>query len=146
MIFGIGDGNTQVTGSMNFYHRNSIFNKDRGFSAKPPFLSSNATPYNLQLQYDQVVAAGGTPPPGFVPYLQSRQFTGNPADPSSVFFGTAPTGSNGLSPASSYIYSGARARAPFQHPAWIRLQPILKLVSNHRKLWRLCKLQPQDLR
>ena len=113
LIFGIGDGNTQVTGSMNFYHRNSIFNKDRGFSQKPPFLSSNATPYNLQLQYDQVVAAGGTPPPGFVPYLQSRQFTGNPADPSSVFFGTAPTGSNGLSPASSYIYSAARARAPF---------------------------------
>ena len=31
LIFGIGDGNTQVTGSMNFYHRNSIFNKDRGF-------------------------------------------------------------------------------------------------------------------
>ncbi|HEY3664099.1 MAG TPA: TonB-dependent receptor plug domain-containing protein, partial [Chthoniobacterales bacterium] len=32
VIFGVGDGNTQVTGSMNFYHRNSIFNRDRGFS------------------------------------------------------------------------------------------------------------------
>ena len=114
IIFGVGDGNTQITGAMNFYHRNSIFNRDRGFSAVPPFLSSNATPYNLQLQYDPVVAAGGTPPPGFVPYLQSRQFTGNPADPSSIFFGHAPFGSGGNSPASAYIYHGSAGRlVPF---------------------------------
>jgi iron complex outermembrane receptor protein len=113
IIFGVGSEDTQITGAINYYHRNSIFNRDRGFSLKPPFLSSNSTPENLQLVFDTVVAAGGTPPAGFVPFLQSRQFTGNPDDPSSVFFGTAPTGSNGLSPASAYIYSGARARAPF---------------------------------
>ena len=50
LIFGVGDGNTNVSGVLNFYHRNSIANRDRGFSAKPPFLSSNASPYNLQLR------------------------------------------------------------------------------------------------
>ncbi len=29
-VFGVGDENTQVTGAMNYYKRNSIFNKDRG--------------------------------------------------------------------------------------------------------------------
>ncbi len=113
LLFGIGDGNTQVTGALNFYHRNSIFNRDRGFSNVPVFLSSNATPENLELQYDVVVAAGGTPPAGTAPFLQSRQFTGNPADPTSVFFGTAPDGSNGLSPANQYIYGRSRVRSPF---------------------------------
>ncbi|HEX4665606.1 MAG TPA: TonB-dependent receptor plug domain-containing protein [Chthoniobacterales bacterium] len=106
VLFGVGDGNTQITGAMNFYHRNSIFNRDRGFSSRPPFLSSNSTPYNLQLTYDQVVAAGGTPPPGFGP-------VGNDQGLPSVFFGTAPTGSDGSAPASAYIYGAARVRAPF---------------------------------
>ncbi len=44
VIFGIGDDKTQVTGVMNFYHQNSVFNRDRGFSATPFFLSSNASP------------------------------------------------------------------------------------------------------
>jgi iron complex outermembrane receptor protein len=30
LIFGVGDDNTSVTGVLNFYHRNSIFNRDRG--------------------------------------------------------------------------------------------------------------------
>ncbi len=97
LLFGIGDGNTSVSGVMNFFHQNSIFNKDRGYSAVPPFLSSNATPENLQLSFDAVVAAGGTPPAGFV----SGQ----------NFFGAAPTGSNGLSPASAFLYNASRVRA-----------------------------------
>jgi iron complex outermembrane recepter protein len=104
VVFGVGDGNTQVTGAMNYYHRNSIFNRDRGFSLKPPFLSSNSTPENLQLTFDQVVAAGGTPPPGFGP-------VGNEEGLPSVFFGTAPTGTNGFAPASNYIYSAGRPRS-----------------------------------
>ncbi|HEX4667333.1 MAG TPA: TonB-dependent receptor plug domain-containing protein [Chthoniobacterales bacterium] len=100
VIFGVGDGNTQITGSMNFYHRNSIFNRDRGFSAVPPFLSSNATPYNLQLSRDVVIAAGVDP--ATLP---------NPA--SGIIFGTAPTGSNGFAPPTQYIYGVARVRAPF---------------------------------
>ncbi len=102
VVFGIGDGNTNVTGVIDYYHRNSIFNRDRGYSAVPIFLSSNSTPENLSLTFDQVVAAGGTPPPGFGP-------VGNPEDLPSIFFGHAPFGSNGLSPASAYTYTAARS-------------------------------------
>src|SRR6266403_2087487 len=38
IIFGVGDGTTNVSGVINFYHRNSIFNRDRSYSAVPPFL------------------------------------------------------------------------------------------------------------
>lgn len=105
VIFGVGNETTQITGVANYYHRNSIFTRDRGYSAVPPFLSSNSTPPNLQLTYDSVVAAGGTPPPGFGP-------VGNPQGLPSIFFGAAPTGSNGLAPASTYLYSAERIRAP----------------------------------
>ncbi len=97
VVFGIGDENTQVTGAMNYYHRNSIFNKDRAYSSVPPFLSSNSTPENLQLTFEQVVAAGGTPPAG--------------AGPGDSFFGHAPFGSNGNSPASAYTYTNGRSSA-----------------------------------
>jgi outer membrane receptor protein involved in Fe transport len=100
VIFGVGNDTTQVTGTMNYYHRNSIFNRDRGFSLKPPFLSSNATPENLQLSRDVVIAAGVDPailPPDSIP----------------VIFGTAPTGSNGFSNPNDYIYAPFRPRAPF---------------------------------
>src|SRR5262245_55646919 len=56
VVFGIGDGNTNVTGVIDYYHRNSIFNRDRGYSAVPIFLSTNSTPVNLSLTFDQVVA------------------------------------------------------------------------------------------
>ena len=58
-IFGVGKGDTNITGVLNYYHRNSIANRDRGFSLTPPFLSSNASPYNLQLSSDVAGAAGG---------------------------------------------------------------------------------------
>ena len=62
IIFGAGDEKTLVTGVINFYHRNSIANRDRGFSAKPPFLSTNASPYNLELSRPSVLAALKLPP------------------------------------------------------------------------------------
>src|SRR6267378_6189421 len=58
-IFGVGNTDTNITGVLNYYHRNSIANRDRGFSANPPFLSSNNSPYNLQLSSDVAGAAGG---------------------------------------------------------------------------------------
>src|SRR5437762_12129039 len=58
-IFGVGNKDTNITGVLNYYHRNSIFNHDRGFSLTPPFLSSNNSPYNLQLSSDVAGAAGG---------------------------------------------------------------------------------------
>ena len=98
MVFGVGDENTTITGSMNYYHRNSIFNRDRGFSLKPPFLSSNSTPYNLQLSRDVVIAAGVDP--ALLPDVP-------------VIFGTPPTGSNGFSNPNDYIYAPFRPRGPF---------------------------------
>jgi outer membrane receptor protein involved in Fe transport len=98
VVFGAGDENTNVTGVINYYHHNSIFNRDRGFSLKPPFVSSNSTPENLQLSRDVVIAAGVDP--AVLPDVP-------------VIFGTPPTGTNGLAPASSYIYAPFRPRGPF---------------------------------
>jgi len=95
LVFGVGDGTTSLTGAMNFYHRNSIANRDRGFSAKPAFLSSNTSPYNLQLSSDVAAAAGGLN-----------------LNPGGTEFATAPSFTNGLAPAGSYIYDpAARVRS-----------------------------------
>jgi outer membrane receptor protein involved in Fe transport len=49
ILFGTGDDKTSITGDIFFYHRNSMLNRDRGNSNRPPFLSSNSSPYNLQV-------------------------------------------------------------------------------------------------
>src|SRR3984893_3826061 len=95
IVFGVGNGTTNISGVMNFYHRNSIFNRDRSYSAVPPFLSSNASPYNLQLSKAAVAEAGGVVVPGA----------------SANEFATAPNGTNGLAPASTYFYDTSRLRA-----------------------------------
>lgn len=96
LVFGAGNDKTNLTGVLNFYHRNSIANRDRDYSAVPPFLSSNASPYNLQLTNAAVAEAGGT----VIPRPSGLQFAG------------APSGTNGLAPASAYLYSGtARIRS-----------------------------------
>jgi iron complex outermembrane recepter protein len=94
-IFGVGKGDTNITGVLNYYHRNSIANRDRGFSLVPPFLSSNASPYNLQLSSDVVAAAGG-----------------KNLNPGGTEFASAPDFTNGLAPASRYLYdANGRVRA-----------------------------------
>src|SRR5947207_2033073 len=85
-IFGVGNDTTNVTGVLNYYHRHSIANRDRAYSAVAPFLSSNTSPYNLQLSGDVAAAAGGL-------NLNSVEFAG------------APSGTNGLAPASTYLYN-----------------------------------------
>jgi outer membrane receptor protein involved in Fe transport len=96
LVFGVGNEKTNITGVLNYYHRNSIANRDRDYSAVPPFLSSNASPYNLQLTNLAVAEAGGT----VIPRPSGLQFAG------------APSGTNGLAPASAYLYSGtARIRS-----------------------------------
>ncbi|MDQ6765808.1 MAG: TonB-dependent receptor, partial [Verrucomicrobiota bacterium] len=95
LLFGVGNGTTNVSGTINYYHRNSIFNRDRDYSAVPPFLSSNASPYNLQLSKLAVAEAGGTVLPG----PAANQFAG------------APDLTNGSAPASSYLYFIRRVRS-----------------------------------
>src|SRR2546421_1464311 len=87
-IFGVGKGDTNITGVLNYYHRNSIANRDRGFSAVPPFLSSNNSPYNLQLSSNVAGAAGGMN-----------------LNPGGTEFASAPDFTNGLAPASAYLYN-----------------------------------------
>jgi iron complex outermembrane recepter protein len=97
ILFGVGDDKTSITGDMFYYKHHDMFHHDRGNSLVPPFLSSNAFPWNLELQTAAIIAAGGTP---FDPTLEKQ-------------FGTAPDNSNGLAPASDYIYYKSRPRAPF---------------------------------
>ncbi len=91
IIFGVGDGKTEIAGAMNYYHRNAIANRDRTYSAVPPFLSSNASPYNLQLSSDVAAAAGG-----------------QNLNPGGTEFAAAPDFTNGLAPASGYKYGTGR--------------------------------------
>ena len=94
-IFGVGKGDTNITGVLNYYHRNSIANRDRGFSAVPPFLSSNNSPYNLQLSSNVAGAAGGAN-----------------LNPGGTEFASAPDFTNGLAPANRYLYdANNRVRA-----------------------------------
>ena len=94
-IFGVGNVETNITGVLNYYHRNSIANHDRGFSLVPPFLSSNASPYNLQLSSDVAGAAGG-----------------KNLNPGGTEFSSAPDFTNGLAPANRYLYdANGRVRA-----------------------------------
>jgi outer membrane receptor protein involved in Fe transport len=95
LLFGVGDGKTNISGTINYYHRNSIFNHDRDYSAVPPFLSSNASPYNLQVTNAAVAQAGGT----VIPSGSGNQFA------------SAPNGTNGLAPASTYLYGAGRPRS-----------------------------------
>ncbi len=94
LAFGVGNGQTNVSGTVNYYHRNSIFNHDRDYSAVPPFLSSNASPYNLQLTRAAAIAAGAPIAPG----------AGN-------IFATPPDFTNGTAAANTYLYGSSRIRS-----------------------------------
>jgi len=101
ILFGTGDDKTSIVGDIFFFHHNSMFNHDRGNSAKPPFLSSNTSPYNLQVSQTVAAAAGANP--------GLPTFSGN-------YFITPPTGTNGLAPASDYVLGAQHADK--KHPGF----------------------------
>jgi len=103
ILFGTGDDKVSVVGDIFFYHHNSMFNRDRGNSLKPPGLSRNTSPWNLQLSTAEALAAGATIGTAGVP----GQI---PADAGTTVFATAPTGTNGLAPVSQYIFNTSRVR------------------------------------
>jgi len=82
------------------YHRNSIYDRDRGYSNRPRIRSSNASPLNLELSRDAVLAAGVGG--GAIP---KNPDTGEDLD---TFFGHAPFFTNGSAAASDYTYSPGR--------------------------------------
>ena len=92
VIFGTGDDETSVTAVLNYYHRNGIFNQDRAFTGQ--FLSTDASPINLQLSRMAVLAAG----------VPASDIPNQP-----VFFGHAPRLTNGNAPAADYIYTPFRS-------------------------------------
>ena len=94
ITFGVGDGNTDITGVLNYYHRNSIFSHDRGYSNTTSQPSTNASPLNLQLSRDAVLAAGVSP---------------DAIPDANTFFGHAPFLTNGNAPASAYTYTPDRS-------------------------------------
>ncbi|MEO8438896.1 MAG: TonB-dependent receptor, partial [Spartobacteria bacterium] len=94
LVFGTGDEKTSVNGVLNFYHRNSIFNRDRGYSQKVAFGSPNSSPQNLQLSREAVLAAG---------------VSAADLPESDIFFGHAPFFTNGAVPATNYTYTPFRA-------------------------------------
>jgi len=89
VLFGIGDDKISVTGDMFYYHHNSLFAKDRGNTHNPPFLSSNTSPWQLQVNEDVAAAAGAPLPP--IPTTSGNIFL------------TPPTGTNGLAPVSTFV-------------------------------------------
>ena len=94
VVFGLGDDKTSVTGVFNFYHRNSIYNRDRGYSSGTRHGSTNASPLNLELSREAILAAGVSPAD-----IPDRN----------TFFGHAPFFTNGEAPASDYVYTRFRA-------------------------------------
>ena len=75
LIFGVGDDNTSVSGVLNFYHRNSIFNRDRGYlRIRSSHQSMRAR--SIFLSRAAVLAAGVSPinPPPPPPGRPDRLF------------------------------------------------------------------------
>src|SRR6266480_3742913 len=108
ILFGVGDDKTSITGNMFYYKHHDMFSHDRGNSLVPPFLSSDAAPWNLQLQTEAVlhpfdVNGNPEPAPSLSPSLLNRL----------RIFGTPPNDANGLVPASDYLYASRPIRALF---------------------------------
>jgi iron complex outermembrane receptor protein len=92
VLFGVGDDKTSINGDIFYYHHNSTFNQDYGNSANPPFLSSNSSPWNLQVTQAAAFAAGA----GTIGGTAVNEYV-------------SPTGNtNGLQPANQYLFSGGR--------------------------------------
>ncbi len=108
ILFGVGDDKSSITGDIFYYKHHDMFNRDRGNSNRPRFLSPNAVPWNLQLQADAVLHpfdVHGNPEPA--PVL--------PPDVIGLdeFFGTPPDNANGLVPAADYVFHDSFPRSSF---------------------------------
>ena len=111
LLFGIGDDKTQVSGVLDYYRRNSIFNKDRGFSVKGAFVSSNSTPENLQITRDAAVAAVNADATATAAQRAAAlaQIAGIGGGTSPAFFARVPFGTSAQVGAASFIYTAGRS-------------------------------------
>jgi iron complex outermembrane receptor protein len=95
VLFGVGDDKMSITGDIFYFHHNSTFNGDRGNSLTPPFLSSNASPWNFNVSTAVAAATGAPVAPGAGP----------------LEFVSPQSTTNGLDPASTYLAAVGRIRA-----------------------------------
>ncbi len=115
LVYGVTGDKGSVTIGANFQKREAIFNRDRSYSAIPPFLSSNSSPPNLQLTRAAVEQALGLAPGGNIPGIAAGvgTFFGT-SGPTVSAFSTAPAAGNqnanntGNVPANLYTFSGGR--------------------------------------
>jgi iron complex outermembrane recepter protein len=100
LVFGLGDDNTNLTGVVNYYRRNSIFSRDRAYDREQAsaLRSTSSSPSNLQVDRAAAEAAAGRP----ITEVPLFDANGNRID---TFFARAPFFSNGNAPASEYVYS-----------------------------------------
>jgi iron complex outermembrane recepter protein len=91
LVFGVGDGDNDISGVLNYYHRNAILNRDRGFSNYTQELakSTASNPGQFQITRDAALAAG-------VPVSELPN--------GASFFGRPPSGTNGLASPNDYLY------------------------------------------
>lgn len=94
LLFGLGNENTEVSGALNYYHRDSIANRDRPYSAVTFHPSVATSPLNLIVDRGPVIAAGGDPSPEL----------------GDTFVARPPPFTQGDAPASSYTYTASRTR------------------------------------
>ena len=115
----------------NFFRKNAIYNRDRDYSAAPPFLSANASPFNLELSRFAAAAALGQ-----VVTAPIRGLASN----SGVFYAQsgADPANNGLRPAAQYTFSSGYSStfnpngASMSYPEFRRGGALL---SGERKLF-----------
>ena len=126
LVFGVGDDKTSVSGVLSFYHRNSIFNRDRGYSSNTNSPSPSANPVNLALDPNVVIAAGV--PPELVPL---------PISP--VLF-------SGILPFSLTVQPRLPTTSIRPFRRFASISTPIQSVAGFRTLRRFLECRPQDLR
>jgi iron complex outermembrane receptor protein len=101
IIMGAQTDKASALVGFNYSKKNAIFNKDRSYSQIPPFLSSNASPLNLNITQAAALAAG-------IP-LASIPLTSGGVPRNTFYVSSQPNSSNnGLTPATSYRIGAGR--------------------------------------
>jgi outer membrane receptor protein involved in Fe transport len=123
IIYGVSTDKSSIMVGANYYNREPIFNRDRSYSAIPPFLSSNSSPPNFQVTRATVEQALGLAPGSAI------TINGAPNTTTGVFFTTTGpnvpgtltpdalnrnASNNGLLPANQYsFWTGRRSTFNF---------------------------------
>ena len=118
---GANTDKTSLIVAFNFYRKGAIMDSDRDYSAAPPFLSANSSPFNLLLSRFAISAALGqqvTAPIRGVSNFTLSIFGQSGAD----------AANNGQRPAAQYTYSGGRTSL-FNPNAYATSYPDVRRVG-----------------